>query len=240
MKRFFFTSFLAIAGTYGLRANAQEAGQPSFFSQPLAAPAHALELGITTAYNQGWGNFTDSISPLAATTGRKIQDYGGAGIALEGDIGYRFMPSLSAGVFAQGVEYNREIEPSGTNVRSLLAGVQATYFMSPYRRLNPWVNLGTAYRGYWIVPDFGGVTSHHGWEIARLQIGADMRTSKEISVSPYAGIGLDLWFNEKLPNQDSRSTDGTPVSFFVGAGLMGRFNIGGTYYGGQAAPVARR
>src|SRR5437870_1140080 len=108
MKRVFVTSFLVLAGTYGTSAHAQEAGQPSYFQRQMAAPARAFEIGVSPLYNQGWGNLTDNVSPLAVTTGRHVQDYGGAGIGGEIDLGYRFTPQVAASVFAQGSEYDRD------------------------------------------------------------------------------------------------------------------------------------
>jgi hypothetical protein len=235
MKRVFVTSFLVLVGTYGIEASAQEVGQPSYFHRQMAAPTQAFEIGVSGLYNQGWGNLTDSSSILAPTTGRQIQDFGGAGIGAEVDLGYRAMPQASVGVFAQGSEYDRDSQlASGTNVRSLLAGIQGSWHVRPFRSLDPWVSLGSAYRGYWIVPEVGGITSHQGWEIARLQIGLDMRASREIAIAPYVSGGIDVFFSEKLPNTNSRNLDPVPVSGWFGAGLMGRFDVGGRY----VAPVS--
>jgi hypothetical protein len=240
MKRVFVTSFLVLAGTYGFEANAQEVGQPSYFQRQMAAPSQAFEIGVSGLYNQGWGNLTDSQSPLAPTIGRQVQDVAGAGVGAEVDLGYRFMPQAAVSVFAQGSEYNRDdVLLSGTNVRSLLAGLQGTWFVRPFRTLNPWVSLASAYRGHWIVPEIGGITSHQGWEIARLQIGLDMRASREISIAPYVGGGIDVFFSEKLPNQNSRNLDPVPASGWFGAGLAGRFDVGGKYVAPVTATAAR-
>jgi hypothetical protein len=241
MKRVFVTSFLVLAGTYGISANAQEAGQPGYFSRTMAAPSRAFEIGVTPLYNQGWGNLTDTTSPRAATTGRQVQNYSGAGIGGELDFSYRFAPIAMAGVFVQGSEYNANDRlVSGTNVRSLVAGIQGQWFVRPYRTVNPWVGLGSAYRGYWIVPDVGGITSYQGWEIARLQIGVDFRASKEISIAPYAGGSVDVFFSEDLPNLNARNLSGPPVSGWFGAGILGRFDIGGTYVMPASSAAAAR
>ncbi len=230
MKRVFVTSFLVLAGTYGIKANAQEAGMPGYFQRQMAAPSGAFEIGASGLYNQGWGNLTDSVSPRTPLTGRKVQDVGGAGIGGELDLGYRFAPPAAAGVFGQFSEYDADQRLlSGTNVRSILAGIQGSWHARPYHSVDPWVNLGSAWRGYWIVPEVGGITSYQGWEIARLQIGLDMRASREIAIAPYVSGGLDVFFSEKLPNIDSRNLDPVPVSGWFGAGVMGRFDVGGRY-----------
>jgi hypothetical protein len=240
MKRVFVTSFLVLVGTYGIEASAQEAGQPSYFQRQMAAPTQAFEIGVSGLYNQGWGNLTDSRSPRAATTGRQVQDFAGAGIAAEVDLGYRFMPQAAVGVFAQGTEYDADSRLlSGTNVRSLLAGIQGTWYVRPFRSLNPWVTLGSAYRGYWVVPEVGGISSYQGWEMARLQIGLDMRVTREVAIAPYVSGGIDVFFSEKLPNINARNLDPIPVSGWFGAGLLGRFDIGGRYIAPVSSVAAR-
>jgi hypothetical protein len=230
MKRVFVTSFLVLVGTYGIKANAQEAGQPSYFQKQMAAPTQAFEIGVAGLYNQGWGNLTDSSSILAPTFGRRIQDIGGPGIGGELDLGYRFAPQMSAGVFGQISEYDPDQRLlSSTNVRSLIAGIQGTWYFRPFRALNPWSSLGSAWRGHWIVPEVGGITSHQGWEVARLMIGLDMRAAREIAIAPFVSGALDLWFSEKLPNTNSRNLDPVPASFYFGAGIAGRFDLGGRY-----------
>src|SRR5262249_10431685 len=119
MKRVLFASFLVLAGTYGTRANAQEAGMRSYFHRQMAAPAGAFEIGIAGLYNQGWGNLTDTRSALALI-GRRVQDIGGPGIGAEVDLGYRFIPQMTVGVYAQGSEYDADTRLlNSTNVRSL-------------------------------------------------------------------------------------------------------------------------
>jgi hypothetical protein len=238
MKRLFIASSLALSATYGVAAHAQEAKQPSYFEREMAAPKQAFELGVSAMYNQGAGNLTDTASPAAATTGRRVQDAAGAGVGAEIDLGYRFIPEFAAGVFVSGSEYNREVQPTGTNVRSLTAGLQGQWFFRPYTTVNPWVGLASAYRGHWIVPDVGGTTARHGWEVARLQVGLDLRASKEVSLGPYIGGGVDVFFSETTPGTTARTLDGPPAAGFFGAGLLGRFDLGGTYT--QAATLVSR
>jgi hypothetical protein len=239
MKRVFVTSFLVLVGTYGIEAKAQEVAQP-YFQKQMAAPTQAFEIGAAGLYNQGWGNLTDATSPLATTRGRRVQDIGGAGIAGELDLSYRFMPQMSAGVFGQISEYDPDTAlASGTNVRSLLAGIQAAWHVRPFHSVDPWVTLGSAWRGHWIVPEVGGITSHQGWEVARLQLGVDMRATREIALAPFVGGGLDLFFTEKFPNLDHTNLSPVPVAFYFSAGIMGRFDIGGRYVTPATMAAAR-
>jgi outer membrane protein W len=140
------------------------------------------------------------------------------------------VPQLTLGVFGAATEFEQTNQQlSTTNVRSLTAGAQAQWFFRPYHVVNPWVSLGSAYRGFWTVPEVGGITSRQGWQIARLQIGADMRATREVSVGPYIGGSVDTFFTEKVPGGNWRNLSGPPVSIFIQAGLVGRFDLGGTY-----------
>src|SRR6185436_431983 len=111
-------------------------------------------------YNQGWGNITDTSSSAFVTTpSRKIQDISGPGLAAELDLGWRFNPHWMAGIYGTFTGYEPDsVLPRDTDVRSVTAGIQGQYFFRPYHVVSPWVGLGTAYRGNWIVPEVGGIT----------------------------------------------------------------------------------
>jgi hypothetical protein len=53
------------------------------------------------------------------------------------------------------------------------------------------------------------------------------------------GGGIDVFFSEKLPNQNSRNLDPIPASGWFGAGLAGRFDVGGKYVAPVTATAAR-
>ena len=231
MKRVVVASLAVLCGTYGLRANAQEVAQPSYFERQMAAPAGAFEVGVSGMWNQGWGNLTDDVSAIAPITGRKVSDISNAGVGVELDLGYRAMPSVVFGIFGTATEYStQEIVLRTTDIRSVTAGIQGQYFFRPYKVVNPWVGLASAWRGYWVVPDVGGITSRQGWELARVQLGVDLRASREISVGPFISGAMDIFFTEKFPRLDSRNLDGTPVAWFFSAGILGRFDVAGSYH----------
>jgi hypothetical protein len=195
----------------------------------VPAPSHAFEIGGAVGYTQGWGHLTDEVSPQGQLFGRNIQDFAGAGLQFELDLGYRASPMLALGAFGTFAEYHNSTPLDSANFRSVRAGLQGAAHLRPYRSLDPWVTLGSSWRGNWFVPEVGGIASRQGWEVARLQFGADLRLAREVAIAPYVEGGLNLIFSEKLPNTDSRSVDGTPVYFAFSAGVLGRFDIGGTY-----------
>jgi hypothetical protein len=205
----------------------------------MPAPASALELNLSSAYNQGWGNLTDPQSLAGQTIGRQFQDFAGAGVQFEVDLGWRASPMFGVGVYSTIAGYTNQTEVSGTNVRSLTAGIQGQWFIRPFRAFNPWITLGSAYRGVWVVPENIGQTSRQGWEIARLQVGTDFRLSNDISVAPYLAGDINVIFGEKLPGGTYRNLSGPPTFATFTAGVLGRFDMFGKYVTPSGA-VARR
>jgi hypothetical protein len=166
---------------------------------------------------------------VTAVSGRQIQDFAGAGLQLGLDLGYRLSPMFALGVYGTFAEYNNQTALDGANFRSVTAGIQGAWHMRPFRSIDPWVTLGSAWRGNWYVPEVGGITSIQGWQLARLQVGADFRLAREIALGPYVAGDVNLMFSERLPNTDFRGFDGTPTYASFTAGVLGRFDIGGTY-----------
>ena len=239
MKRFLTASVLAFAASYGISAQAQEAGQPSYFQKPMPAPSKAFEINVGTAYNQGWGNLTDPVSAAGQTFGRQLQDVAGAGLQFELDLGYRASPAFAAGIYGTVAQFTNQTQVEGTNVRSVTAGIQGQWYARPFRSLNPWLTLGTGYRGNWVVPEVGGNIGRHGWQIARLQAGADFRLSRDVAIAPYVAGDINIIISENLPNGLSRNLDGPPAFASITAGVLGRFDLGGMYVTPGGA-VARR
>jgi hypothetical protein len=225
MKRVLVASIGVLAGTYGFRANAQETNEQFNIDKgELAAPISAFEIGVAGMYSQGFGNLTRGGGPV------RIQDIANAGGGVALDLGWRFAPAFALGVYGSGSQFGRDTNiASGTELRTVAAGVQGRWFLRPYRKVNPWLGLGTGYRGYWVTPDVGGTTATHGWQIARLQVGVDFRASREIAVGPFIGGSVDTFFTQKVPGGDYQNLSGPPVAGFVEAGIIGRFDLGGHY-----------
>jgi hypothetical protein len=295
MKRALFTSVLALAGSYAIAANAQQAPPPTntvpvpepevtpptiytpgptyvtppapptvntpgpVYVTPAAppqgevaaptyekarpAPARAFEINVATAYNQGWGNLTDSTTVAQGRLfipGRKVQDVGGAGLQFELDLGYRATPMFAVHAYGTAAGYTNQTSLEGTNFRSVTAGLQGQVNLSPFRSVNPWVTLGTGWRGAWVVPDVGGNVSIQGWQLARLQVGADIRVANVVAVGPYIAGDVNLLFSQRLPGGEFQGTTGTPTFATFTAGILGRFDVGGYQVTPGGAAVAAR
>jgi hypothetical protein len=185
----------------------------------LAPATHAVEVTIGTGYEQGFGKFS--------TTQPSLTDIGSAGGAVQLGVGYRIIPQLTLGVYGSGASFSRADQAdSSTNLYSAAAGVQTDWhFLPSGQRLDPWVSLGSGWRGYWINQSAGN-TSVQGMEIAKLQLGLDYRIDQAIAISPVVGADLSTFFTEATPTSNGYSNlNNTQVNTFVFAGLLGRFDI---------------
>jgi hypothetical protein len=191
------------------------------FDHHVAAPANALELSVATGYAQGAG-------PIAGGM-QHLEDISGPGGAVELAAAYRINPTFAVGAYGSFSTYATGDQITGdTNVLGATAGIQGIAHLRPERSVDPWVSVGTGWRGLWLDPDQGKRTSLQGLELARLQVGVDYRVSEDIAIAPVVGGSLDLFVS-----QDSAMTDGynelqdKKVNFVGFAGLAGRFDLGG-------------
>jgi hypothetical protein len=202
---------------------AQPAEQPSgSFDHHVGAPSNAIELSVGVGYSQGGGKLGGNMPDL--------DDVAGPGGALELDLGYRFTPSFSLGAYGTLGLYDRgDSVASDTNIIGASAGIQAAWHFRPDRSVDPWVRLGTGWKGIWLDPDEGKATSLQGLELARLQVGVDYRVSEDIAISPVIGASLSTFISEDSPmTTEYTEIDDKDVAITGFAGIAGRFDFGGT------------
>jgi hypothetical protein len=191
------------------------------FDHAVAPVKNALEIAIGTGYSQGGGKLGGSM--------RNLEDISGPGASVELDLGYRIIPSLSVGAYGTFSQYQHgDLVDSSTDVFGATAGVQAAWHFRPDMSIDPWVSLGTGWKGLWLNPRSGKVTSLQGLELARLQLGVDYRVSKDISLTPVVGGSLGMFVSEDSPmTNDYTEIHDKQVNFTGFAGLSGRFDLGG-------------
>jgi hypothetical protein len=215
------TGTIALSGV----ANAQEATKDavasgeSVHSRDLPAPQNAIELTIGTGYTQGFGGIASGQPSLT--------DMSNAGGAVQLGVGYRIIPRLTLGVYGSGAIFGRGDQIDGSaNLYSATSGIQGDWhFLPAAHEWDPWVSLGTGWRGYWINAD-QGTTAMHGWEIAKLQAGVDYRITPGVSISPVIGVDLSTFFTQSTPQSGGFNNLSTPnVNTFVFGGMMGRFDV---------------
>lgn len=211
---------VALACASGATALAQDI---SVSTTSVQAPKEAFEIDVNTGYTRGFG-------AIHAGPGGAVSDVAGGGLGLGLGLGYRVLPELSLGVTGQfqGLSASRE-QPLGTMVRGASAGVEAKLHFQPFQRIDPWLGLGAGYRLLWTAPrGVGNNTLDHGLQLARAQVGLDIRVSRDVAIGPMIGGDVDLFLfrnpegpigNTVIPNKE--------LSTFVFAGLQGRFDVGG-------------
>jgi hypothetical protein len=193
----------------------------SSFDHAVAPVSHAFELGLGAGYAQGGGKLGGDM--------RNLEDVSGPGAAFELDASYRIIPELSVGAYGTFSLYQHgDVIDSNTNVLGATAGVQATWHFRPDRSVDPWVSLGTGWKGLWLDPSSGKNTSLQGFELARLQIGADYRISEDVAIAPVIGGSLSMFVSQDSPmTTDYTEIADKKVNFTGFAGVAGRFDLGG-------------
>ena len=191
------------------------------FDHQVAPASNAFELAVGAGYSQGAGKLGGSLGSL--------EDVAGPGGTVELDLGYRLMPELSLGAYGTFSQAQRGDSLVGdNNVLGASAGIQAAWHFRPDRSVDPWVSLGTGWKGLWLDPKNGKTTSLQGLELARLQVGADYRLSKDISVAPVIGGSLGMFISQdSAMTTDLTEINDKKVNFTGFAGLSGRFDLGG-------------
>jgi hypothetical protein len=207
---------VAVSGT----ALAEERDQAASASAASLAPAvHAVEVTVGTGYAQAFGDI--------AANRPSLTDIGQPGGAVQLGVGYRLIPQLTLGVYGAGSMFSRGDQvDNSTNLYSATAGVEASWhFLPSGSQYDPWVSLGTGWRGYWVNND-QGTTSMQGLEMAKLQLGVDYRFTRGIAISPVVGGDLSMLLSESTPGSNKFANITDPkVNTFVFAGFQGRFDI---------------
>jgi len=188
----------------------------------VAAPSNALELGVATGYTQGVGPVGGGMA--------HVEDISKAGGAVELDALYRINPTFAVGAYGSFSKYATGDQIRDQNdVLGATAGIQAAAHLRPERSVDPWVSVGTGWRGLWLSPDAGKKTSLQGFELARLQLGLDYRINENVSISPVVSGSLDMYVSQDSPMTTSYAEiQDKKVNFIGFAGLAGHFDLGGS------------
>jgi hypothetical protein len=210
---------LAIASSGSAIAQERLETEPQ---RTVRAPKNAFELGVEAGYSQG-------IS--APAEGYSATDLSKAGGSFALQAGYRIVPEFAVHLYGQFDEFiPGDRLGSGAKARGGVVGANGTFHLLPFDKIDPWIRLGFGYRALWTMdaannqPD----TMWHGFQLARLDVGADFRTSQDVSIGPSIGVDLS-YFTWRNPTGDAANEEisGKRVVPFVFGGIQGRFDFGG-------------
>jgi hypothetical protein len=183
---------------------------------PVSAGARggALELGVSAGFTDGWGTLGTS-----ETGSTRIP---GGGIALELDPSWRALPLLAIGVYGFGAQLTDVAAlPSSGDVIQAGAGIQGTVHLRPTApRLDPWISLGSGWRGQWLSYQAGSSTVQNGWELVRARAGLDSRITPGLALGPVIGGSLSRYYaQEPLPGPWLTVNEDPGLNVYVFAGV---------------------
>jgi hypothetical protein len=223
-----------VAATFAPAVAHAEEDRPSNDGKRVA-PEKAWELQLGSGFSQGFGN--------AASQTRKLSELTRGGMSIQPSFGYRLNPRLYVGVYGEGARYFAGGDmPDGTVGYGAAFGAQAQWHLSPFSQIDPWIGLGSGWRGYWVdLPDTGH-ESLHGFDIMRLRVGVDYKLGPSTSIGPMLGTTLTLFESHRAADDSSRrvETKDPELCAFLFAGVQGRFEIGGRRVEESRAAIARR
>jgi hypothetical protein len=210
---------LALTGSASAQVETKDVVQSAGGEKNLAPAARSVELTIGTGYEQGFGNIQANQSSLT--------ELGQAGGAVQTSVGYRILPQLTLSLYGSFAEFARAGQvDSSAHLYSVAAGVQSDWhFLPGGSEFDPWLSLGSGWRGYWVNQNAGNSTDQ-GMELAKLQVGVDYRIDRAVAISPVVGADLTTFFTQQTPGSNGWTNISSPqVNTFFFAGLQGRFDI---------------
>ncbi|MET0591156.1 MAG: hypothetical protein ABW133_00550 [Polyangiaceae bacterium] len=186
------------------------------------APNRAFEIQSGSAFVQGFGG-------ISKNREAGLRDLGKGSLSGQLGLGYRLDPKWMIGVYGEFGRYGRgDSVASSSKVYGAAAGVQAQYHLLPFDQVDPWIGLGTGWRGYWVNDEQRGTQAMHGWDMLRVQLGVDWHATEWLSLVPNAGATMTMFLTEQGVGETSFSSVTDPrLNTFVFAGIGGRFDIGG-------------
>ena len=199
-------AFVSIFAFSAHAQNAPEGERP--MTKSIDAPKNAFEIGVGTGWTQGYGQLRSGVD---------MRDVITPGIGIDLALMYRINPHWAFGLAGQYQEFEAE---RATGARGMTAGLAAAYHVAPWARVDPWVQIGSGYRGLWETHSGTDATSTQGIEVAKLSLGLDVRVSRDVAMGPVVGADVSI-----------PSVSDPRAATFVFAGAQARFDVGGRRVG---------
>jgi hypothetical protein len=209
----------ALVCTAAKAASAQETDTMTRGRVP--APRRAFEIGVNTGYTQGFGRI-DSERPIG-----NVAD---AGFTVGAQLGARVTPMMSVSATAAYNTFSPDARVgTTTDVHGMVLGAEATGHFLPSERVDPFITVGAGYRALWIVPPgTGDNTMIHGFQLARINAGFDIRATEDIAIGPFIGADVNLFVWNAPEGGPNTQLTNPVLNTYVYAGVQGKFDLGGT------------
>jgi hypothetical protein len=190
---------ILVAGPGAVRA--QDSLDPFLREGASVPPERGLSIGARFAYGLPFGS-------LSGVEGDDLSDIYDASYPLIVDVGWRFNPSLYAGIFVQYafVSLSSQLEDAcagadcgGSNIRF---GANVSWSFTPQKRTIPWVGVGFGYEYARFDAQRGGRKLElevRGWEYANFSGGVDWRFGSRFRVGPFATLTLGRYSTLETP-----------------------------------------
>lgn len=183
-------------------------------AMPAIAGALEITVGVSAATTHGdLGGAMDG-GELIGSAGE-----------LELQIGSRITPNLAISFYATAQDGG-----DGSNARRDVnlgsAGVEADLHLRPASSVDPWFSLGGGVRAVMIRED--GTSLLIGAELARVQLGVDLRMSEDVAIVPMIGASASLYGAERTPMDGISELADKDISWTFTAGVAARFDTFGT------------
>lgn len=205
------TVLLLLATSSTAFADADIAGATS-----IPAVDQALEVTVGLLSAHGAGNIGGDLPA--------VRDVGGSGLAIDASVGWRATRNFSFGGYLNAAGFGNP-DDAGDGAATFAAGIKADWHFMPAAKLDPWVSLGTGVKAM-AIESGGDERAFTGLEIARLQVGLDIRRSSRFAWGPVIGVSATQFNTQYDDEMDVElDIDDKELSWTVSVGVLGRFDM---------------
>lgn len=150
----------------------------------------------------------------------------GTGSHVELAIGGRITPHFALSFYADAQGLNTG-SSKNRDVYAGTAGVLASFHYAPRRAVDPWVGIGAGVSSI-LVDTSDGISLAVGAELARVQLGLDVRINEDLAIGPVIGASASLYGAQRDPMHDFVELDDKGIAWTLSAGIAARFNAFGS------------
>lgn len=205
---------------FGLVASTAAAQGNETTVKQIDAPRRSFEISTGVGYAQGAGT--------SYFDGQQNSELAGPGVEVAIEPGYRVTERWYVGAYATLAAFDRPDSVREGRVRGVSFGGAVQYHFDPMKRFDPWVSLGTGYRGVSLSGAGDRNVEMQGIQLARFMVGLDVRTTPGFAFGPVVGVDATMFTSWRLPRESSVhgvASEDLAITPFVFGGLMGRFDV---------------